>query len=120
MAAIAEIVSEVHDVMKLKLGNLGPRKQATVSLVYLELLQISANHYWKFSIGNTFSSRSLGNVSTSTDMQNVANPTVTKEPAYLCDIKIDIYTTSAIAEILSTSHSDTISIQQMVDSRTNY
>jgi hypothetical protein len=54
--------------MKLNLGNLGPKGKATVSLVYLELLEVSMNQYWKFAIGNTFSSRSLGSTNVSPDM----------------------------------------------------
>ena len=58
---MAEIVEEVHDVMKLNIGNLGPGEEAKVTLVYLELLDVSMNEFWKFNLGNTFSSRSSGN-----------------------------------------------------------
>ena len=52
---------EVHDIMKLKLGNLEPEETAIVKLTYLETLDVVMNKFWKFSIGNTFSSRSAGN-----------------------------------------------------------
>jgi hypothetical protein len=55
---MAEIVEEVHDVMKLALGNLRAGQSAIVTLVYLEPLDITMNKYWKFAIGSTFSARS--------------------------------------------------------------
>ena len=54
--------------MKLMIGNLGPNEEAKVTLVYLELLDVSMNEFWKFTIGNTFSSRSTGSEPLSEDM----------------------------------------------------
>ncbi len=65
---MVEIVEEVHDVMKLMVGNLGPNEEAKVTLVYLELLDVSMNEFWIFRLGNTFSSRSTGSEPLSENM----------------------------------------------------
>lgn len=87
---MAEIIEEVHDVMKLMIGNLGSNEEAKVTLVYLELLDVSMNEFWKFNLGNTFSSRSTGSNPLSPDMQTVCNPPTTEEEAYYYDLKLTL------------------------------
>ena len=43
---------EVHDIMKLNLGNLKPNKSVTLNLIYLEPLKVTMNKFWRLIIFN--------------------------------------------------------------------
>ncbi|KRW99058.1 hypothetical protein PPERSA_11659 [Pseudocohnilembus persalinus] len=108
-AAYAEIVEEVHDIMKLQLGNLGPNQQIEITLKYIEPLEIEQNKLWKFQLGNTFSQRSINLPlnEVSQDFQNVCNPhTISEkdENAYKMSINLNINSSSPISFLESPSH----------------
>ena len=106
-AAFAEIVEEVHDVMKLQLGNLGPNEKAEIKLVYLQSLDVMLNKFWKFSIGNTFSSHSIQQPNPSQNSEDVCNPHTipsSSPDVYLYDLHIKIVSPTAISFLKSPTH----------------
>ena len=103
-AALAEIVEEVHDVMKLSVGNLRAGEKALVTLEYVEALDISQNQYWRFAIGNTFSSRSTGSTPLSSNMQTVCDPPSVKR-AYDYDLLLRVESATPLSYFKSPSHS---------------
>lgn len=74
MAAYAEIIEDLHDIMKLNLGNLKPGQTIKIKLKYVEQLDVLLSKFWRFSIGNTFSDRSNSNPNSSPDLLKACNP----------------------------------------------
>ena len=55
--AYAEIVGELHDVMKVKIGNLRPEAEILVSFSYIEPLRVELNSLWSFTFYSTLTPR---------------------------------------------------------------
>lgn len=107
-AAYAEVVAELHDIMKLNVGNLKPQEEAVIKFVYLETLEVFLNKFWRLNIGNTFSSRSVDAQAVSPDLAKVcAASSITvenKEESYAWTVEVEIQSPSQITFLESPSH----------------
>lgn len=113
-AVMGEIVEELHDIMKLNLGNLQADKSVTIVIKYVEQLDVALNKFWRFSIGNTFSSRSLSDPSPSENLLKACNPaqlSKLSKDAYPWYITVEIQSPSRITFLKSPSHPITVRYQ---------
>lgn len=56
-AIYSEIVEELHDVMKVNLGNLKPKQKIVIKFTYIENLKVSMNKFWYLSLPSTLTER---------------------------------------------------------------
>ena len=100
--AYAEIVGELHDVMKVKIGNLRPEAEILVSFSYIEPLRVELNSLWSFTFYSTLTPRYTP------ARQAVDAPDITTQHSTAfkmnSSISVTVYSNSPITHLRSTSH----------------
>jgi len=79
----------------------------SIKLIYIEILDVALNKFWKFSIGNTLSSRSIGTTNPTENLLKACNPEMISKldkKAYPWFIDIEIKSPSNITFIDSPTH----------------
>ena len=100
--AYAEIVGELHDVMKVKIGNLRPEAEILVSFSYIEPLRVELNSFWSFIFYSTLTPR----YTPARQAVNAPDITTQHSTAFKMNssISVTVYSNSPITHLRSTSH----------------
>lgn len=110
MAAYSEISSEQQDLIKIKVGNIPPKKPVTIKFKYMQQLEICLNKFWRLTIPSTLTPRYQSRHQDSQDPsirgQNQESQIDPKdeERKYTWNIKTAITSASAITFVKSPSH----------------
>jgi hypothetical protein len=57
LVTFSKVKEEKPEVMKILIGNIPPMGEVKITFVYVEELEVSINHFWKFRLPSTISLR---------------------------------------------------------------
>ena len=109
--AYSEIDSEIEDVIKIKIGNIPPKKTIYIKFQYIQQLEICLNKFWRLTIPSTLTPRyesrhQIHQQKGTSEFNNIVPMSPDNEiNKYHWDIKTTITSHSPIVFIKSPSHS---------------
>ena len=107
-AAIGTLDENSRDILHLKVGNIGPREEVRVELVFMQELSLANNTFYQLRLFGTISPRYLSHLPKETLLEGFRNPTARATGAFYWNFSISLRTSRKVVFFDSNSHDVTL------------